>query len=162
MTVTHLNRQWFSTVSLLLALMVLAAPPLTAGVYRWVDENGKVHFTDRLPPGQKSQKVKVGKAGSGEQKRGTASDAERRKIQQKLLDSYRQDRQTKKEAAAKKRKTAQKREVRCAYAKNQLQEYRDASQIYVPQIDGSRKILSAKAVRETITQAEEAVEHWCD
>jgi Xaa-Pro aminopeptidase len=35
---------------LFLALAVMAASPADAQVYRWVDEDGNVHYTDSLPP----------------------------------------------------------------------------------------------------------------
>ncbi|MDJ0777822.1 MAG: trypsin-like peptidase domain-containing protein [Gammaproteobacteria bacterium] len=35
----------------LLAMTLLAAPALQAELYKWTDENGKVHFSDKPPPG---------------------------------------------------------------------------------------------------------------
>ena len=33
----------------------LMAAPATAKLYRWVDENGRTHYTDKLPPNQSSR-----------------------------------------------------------------------------------------------------------
>jgi hypothetical protein len=40
---------------LLLAGLLLAAEPSAAEVYRWVDENGEVHYSETLPPNFKDQ-----------------------------------------------------------------------------------------------------------
>jgi len=41
-----------------LVLIVLVAPSLAdPEVYRWVDEKGKVHYTDKSPPGGRPQEV---------------------------------------------------------------------------------------------------------
>ncbi|MEJ1298539.1 MAG: DUF4124 domain-containing protein [Candidatus Sedimenticola sp. (ex Thyasira tokunagai)] len=140
----------------------MASPTVTAGVYRWVDENGKVHFTDRQPPGQKTKQVKIRQLENGDRKDGVRTEAERKQLRQRLLDSYRQDREAKQEAAAKKKKEAHELEVRCIYAKDQLREYQNASGIYEPQADGSRKMLSKEDHAATIKRIKKSVERWCD
>jgi len=40
----------FSTIILLCAAALLASPGAFAEVYRWVDENGEVHYSETLPP----------------------------------------------------------------------------------------------------------------
>ena len=35
---------------LILMILLLAAPPVGAATYRWVDEDGNVHYGDRIPP----------------------------------------------------------------------------------------------------------------
>lgn len=38
-------------ISLVCALMLCFAPPVSAEIYRWVDSAGRVHFGDQAPPG---------------------------------------------------------------------------------------------------------------
>jgi glutaredoxin len=40
-----------------LSLLVAAAAPLSADMYKWTDENGKVHYSDSPPPGKKAKKL---------------------------------------------------------------------------------------------------------
>lgn len=48
---------------LLLACMMLAGlPAANAEVYKWVDEDGNVHFADTPPPKQKTEEVKIQRA----------------------------------------------------------------------------------------------------
>ena len=41
----------------LLSLLLPAMGAATADMYKWVDEGGKVHYTDSPPPGQKAKKL---------------------------------------------------------------------------------------------------------
>lgn len=43
----------------ILAGLVLITPFVQAGVYKWVDENGKVHFSDKPPEGSKAKKQDI-------------------------------------------------------------------------------------------------------
>lgn len=40
-------------------LLLLGSASLAAGVYKWVDEQGKVHFTDTPPAGQNVEQVEI-------------------------------------------------------------------------------------------------------
>ena len=51
-------------ISALLAWILLLAP-VQAGVYKYQDENGKWHFTDKPPEGQNSTAVSTSTTGSG-------------------------------------------------------------------------------------------------
>lgn len=44
---------------LLAALFLVLVPPVSAQVYKWVDKEGRVHFSDRKPPAGKGKKVTV-------------------------------------------------------------------------------------------------------
>ena len=39
----------------LLGLVLLAVQPALAQLYKWTDENGKVHFSDKPPPKSKGE-----------------------------------------------------------------------------------------------------------
>jgi glutaredoxin len=40
-----------------LLLIALASGTCLADMYKWIDENGKVHYTDSPPPGKKAKKL---------------------------------------------------------------------------------------------------------
>ncbi len=44
-------------VTVSLAILVLVPSTLVADMYKWVDENGKVHYSDSPPPGKKAKKL---------------------------------------------------------------------------------------------------------
>lgn len=65
------------TASSLLVLVLLAAGAAHAAMYRWVDSNGRVHYSDTLPPTyQKSGAAEMNKQGTVIKR--TQSEAERR------------------------------------------------------------------------------------
>ncbi|HJU39337.1 MAG TPA: trypsin-like peptidase domain-containing protein [Tahibacter sp.] len=42
---------WARALGVLLGVAAMTAPCMAAGVYKWVDEKGNVHFSDKPPPG---------------------------------------------------------------------------------------------------------------
>ncbi len=147
---------------LLFATLLLLSQAVSGGIYRWVDENGRVHFSDR-PVAEEAEQVEIRNStppSSGREARPATAD-ERRVKQQKLLDVYRQEREEKAEARKKARQEEAEREKRCAYARDRLQRYR-VSRIYEPQADGGRRFFS-DAERETaIANLEKQVRQSCE
>jgi glutaredoxin len=43
----------------LLILFILCCQPAVAEIYKWVDENGRIHFTDRSREGQTTETVDI-------------------------------------------------------------------------------------------------------
>ena len=43
----------------LLLVLLVASLPASAGVYKWTDAQGRVHYSDNPPPEAKAQQVKV-------------------------------------------------------------------------------------------------------
>lgn len=64
---------------LLPLLLAVAALPAQARLYKWVDENGKVHYTDTLPPASASQgNAELSKGGSVVKKTESAEERQKR------------------------------------------------------------------------------------
>lgn len=141
-------------------MMALGAA-VDAAVYRWVDDSGRVQFTDRPPMDQEGEQVEI-RQPAATPKAGALSDQQRRRQQQKLLEVYRQDRETKQELVKKRKQDAQKRAIKCRYAQDRLKSYRDASSLYEPMSDGSRRTLSPQELAAALKKSEKAVEAWCD
>jgi len=67
----------YSLLAAVAAVSLLAASPAVAGMYRWVDGNGRVHYGDTLPPTyQQSGAAEMSKQGNII--KATQSEAERR------------------------------------------------------------------------------------
>jgi hypothetical protein len=145
------------TLSLLL-LSLLVSVSATAGIYRWVDENGQVQYGDRPPPGgETSDEVDI-----PEQKRanGETAPVDRKQARDRLLEQYQRERDEKKEATAKKRQEKKQRKVRCNYARDRLSNYQ-SGRIYVPQDNQERRYLSDKEREEVLARARAEVKKWC-
>lgn len=84
---------------LLLALMCCFAAAAQAGVYKWTDANGKVHYSDQPPPTVEASKVQISRpagvtapeaphdASKSDERRARAQDEEAREIKRKALCS---------------------------------------------------------------------------
>lgn len=71
------QRMAYSLLAAVAAISLLAASPAVAGMYRWVDGNGRVHYGDTLPPTyQQSGAAEMSKQGNIIKR--TQSEAERR------------------------------------------------------------------------------------
>ena len=93
--------------SIVFVLALGSSPAWGAGIYKWVDENGKIHFGDRPPAatgGSQAVKVKPVPEGSGTR---APSGSERSKLQRRLLDVFARERAEKKLAAAEEKKRQQ-------------------------------------------------------
>ncbi len=44
---------------LITSLLMLCSNPVNAEIYKWVDDHGKVHFTDNPPKGKHTEKVEL-------------------------------------------------------------------------------------------------------
>jgi len=67
---------------------LLAAVPADAGMYRWVDGNGRVHYSDTLPPYyQQNGATEMSKQGNVIKR--TQSEAERRAEAERKVEQRR-------------------------------------------------------------------------
>ena len=73
-----------------LVLSLLSAPALAQKLYRWVDAEGKVHYTDTLPTGrfQRAEERAAKAAEEAEAERLAAIKAEQDKMDAVLMGSY--------------------------------------------------------------------------
>jgi hypothetical protein len=141
----------------LLAAWFLLSTPAVAAVYRWVDENGVAHFTDRPPPGVQSRTVEMPAFPAARY----VSDGERKARQQKLLDMYEEERAGKREEREKRQAEKRERETRCNYAQDRLRRYEAAPVLYIPLQGGERRVLSDAERDKAIEETREAVKSWC-
>ena len=83
--------------SALAVAVLLAAGAAQAAMYRWVDGNGRVHYSDTLPPSyQKSGAAEMNKQGSIIRR--TQSEAERRAEAERLSEQKRLQQEQQKQA----------------------------------------------------------------
>ena len=85
-------------------LIILLIPPLCyAEIYKWTDENGGVHYGER-PSNPNSEKIEI-KSSTSQPDEGLEKH---RKKQQKLLQSYEDERAEKKQQKAEDEKAKRK------------------------------------------------------
>ena len=122
-------------ITLLLCLMPLA---VNAGVYKWVDEDGRTHFGDRPPASAKPDEVKVDSAP-------VTMDSGTRSRQQKMTD-YLEQRQEEREARQKTQAEAEAKAARkaelCRNLRARLKHLESVSTFYNLNDEGERVYVS--------------------
>lgn len=146
-------------VALLLTAGTTAAQEFS--VYKWVDEDGVPHYTDRPPNAAEVQ-------ATGIRSRRTNPNAVMARVEQQnksyaeLNKSGEEDEQQATDAAAERRQTQQERKQNCQKARERAETYDTAHRLYRPLPDGGREYLTADELTEARTAANEAVDTWCN
>ena len=147
-------------LGLVLAGVLMAATVDAEGVYKWVDNEGKVHYGDRPPAFGGSESIRIEAQDPG----AAAAGQQRVKEQQRLLDAMkadREEREAKHRERAKQRETAARQIRQCEAARKQLREVRDANWLWENKPDGSRRILTAEERAGAEEQLEAAIARHC-
>jgi hypothetical protein len=147
----------FTIKNVFLGMLILGSvTSLRAEIYRWVDENGQVHYEERTKTqsasGLQSYKPPVGMGQSPEQ---------RMEKTRKLLNAYQVERQQEREREEEKRQQQEKRKHNCALARDNLRQNQSYGNIYRLNKQGEREYLSEPERRELLQRSRDDVAEWC-
>lgn len=128
-------------------------------INKWVDAEGKVHYSNQPPPAQVKSKVLDIKTQplSGEEKSTTPNTAD------KEMES-RKRKAAEAEAKAKQEKTAaetRQKEQNCNNARNNLRSLQESGRIVQYNAAGEREIMDDGARQQAISEAQNSVDAWC-
>ncbi len=131
---------------LLLTAMMIFASSAFAGLYKWVDDEGNVHYSQKRPANQQFERLKAPPAAP--------------ENETPLFQSNKPADAPNKAVAEETAKNKKIREENCAQAKKSLASY----QIYrrVRDKDGNVIILDDKVRATQIKRAKEAISSYCD
>ncbi|HET6724841.1 MAG TPA: DUF4124 domain-containing protein [Gammaproteobacteria bacterium] len=124
-------------ILLAVALLLVAASAL-AGVYRWVDKNGVVHYTDTPPP-QGAHAMTI-QSGPGD----AAAAKARQAALDKRLENYDKQQQKAAAATAKDEQKQQKQARACQAATHKYQRLTGIFRMQLHMPDGSTKYISGE------------------
>ena len=146
-----------------LALSLSLAGTGVAGIYKWVDEDGKIHFGDSPPAEQGAEAVKTAPGPNAEDVQRSREKLDSLLKQQKSSASKRarEEKEQRKEQQASKREK-EIRGQRCLTAQKNLQNLRWADGVYRVDEKGDRRFLGNKSRTEEIERARKQVEQYCD
>jgi hypothetical protein len=143
---SHGNNITFAIMSLKftrILITILFLYPMTGytEIYKWVDENGKVHFDDRPGSGNK-EKIKIKTTETSE---GTNTEFQENVEQEKkLLKIYEEERQEKNLKKVEQREEKKKLKERCIDAKDYKKTLDESSELYDLDEKGERINLSTE------------------
>jgi hypothetical protein len=126
-------------------------------VYKWVDDNGRTHFSDK-PKDSKSETVEIRKSPTADK-----GHKERMQKRERLLKAFDDERQESKELKAAKAEEQRKRQDNCSKARDRLQAIKAASYLYEESDDPRNPVVYNDEERsKTTKEAEKSVQHWCN
>jgi len=134
----------------------LAAAPLAAETYKWVDETGKTHFSDTPPPDRKADRITV----KPQMPEDAAAAAKSRDWQTQLQESgvrrYREQQQAERDARDH-RVAASK----CTTAGRELDLYRNRRRLVRTGPDGQKQFVDDKERAAAVEAAQGKVDKFC-
>lgn len=150
-------------IILCIAFFSLVTGLNAATVYKWVDEDGQVHYGNKAQhKSAKEVEIKNRYIDTGKKAPPALSAQERVNNQQKFLDALDED--NKVQAAAKKKKREQEdlKISRCHASRDQLKRAESASALYDLDEKGNRILLNKKQYEQAMAQAKARVDKWCN
>lgn len=140
---------------LILPLVVALPAQAGDGVYKWVDENGRSHFSSSPPPGAKANRLELRPSTPD-----PVNPSPAKTWQDKLQDSNLRQQQEQKQAAdaAKKEREA---EQRCGAARRSLDTLKRQQPVYRVNAQGEREYLEDSQRQAAIDAAQERVNASC-
>lgn len=142
----------------LLALASLL--PFTAAhgdVYKWVDENGVVHYSDQKPMGQDATTMEV----RTKPARSASQPSDRLQQQVDTLNRNQEVEAVRQQQQAEEEQARQARQERCERARKNLETMSQRSRLQVEEADGSVRYLSPEEIVEQKERAEKIIQEEC-
>ena len=159
--------KWIAT----LALLALALPAWAAEMYKWVDETGKVHYSDRPPPANARQQQTIqpkvrpqGAATTPAAPEGQAAPATKAKTAAELDMEFRKRRTEAAEAEAKRQQEAQaatEKQRNCEAAKARVAVLQTGGRITKASPSGEQIYLGDNEIAAELMEAQKVADSWC-
>lgn len=147
-----MKRNKILSLSVCTFILILSSTVSATTVYRWVDEEGQVHFGSKAENEKaKEIKIKVINSSSG-----------RTNQQKKFLKALEQEKKSIAEEKKKKREQEELNLTRCNASRDQLKRAQSAGALYDLDEKGNRILLNKKQYEKAMKQARARVEKWCN
>jgi len=153
-------------------VLCLFAGPVSAGMYKWTDENGKVHYSDQPPPAaaQKAETIKAPKIPHAPSPAAAPADASGKppatgpkSISDQEME-FRKRRLQQAENEAKAQKDAQaaaEKKRNCERATQQVQAYERGGRVSRYGPNGEQVFLSDQEIQSELVNARKTADSWC-
>ena len=146
----------------LFCLPLFSVFPASAEIYKWVDEQGKVHYGDRPPQTQASQAEPY--SPNAGQNHKVSVDPETSDRQKKLLENWRQEQENQDEAKnqLESQRYAQLQAERCGLLKNMKKQYTQSGRVYRETENGARIYLTDEELAIELKKLEDRILASCE
>ena len=141
-------------IILLMMIMVLA-PAANAEVFKWIDEQGRVHYGDKQKSNSETLELDTSKKGH------INTGASREEKRKNLLDAMQEDKEREQKEQKKSREKKKKQQRGCVLAKHRLAQFERASYLYGLDKDGNKVIASNKVRSKETSQLRNKIRKNC-
>lgn len=153
----------------LIVLALLATTSAYCEVYKWVDADGTVHYSDQpSPDAVKEQSLGIKSGTSGTEVPGTEKAAPKSAGPKTYIEEGAEFRKRQVEAEAKRAKDekalaeAKEAQQNCERARSSLQSLQTGQRVTVYDEKGERAYLDDNAREQEIANTQKAVNFWCN
>jgi len=127
-----------------------------AEIYKWVDEQGVIHYGDKPVNNSKEMEVNISKQGN------IKINNKREQKRQKLLESYADDQQREEKEKEKLKKKKKKLERSCVQSKDMLRQYERARSLYNLNKEGERVTISSEERLRKTDSLRNKINKYCN
>jgi len=146
-----------------LVLVITAAALTTSAfageIYKYVDENGNVHYVDR-PTGESGEE-RLDVSYSGTSSETVTAQVQKRRDYMSALEEARTDAKSQREAEAQARAEMEQRAAKCQEHRARLESYLQSRRLYRENAAGEREYLDEEQTMEARRKVEEAIQENC-
>lgn len=142
---------------LLLLMMLVFSGNAAAAMYKWVDEDGNVHYTQTPPPADVRQAETIKPPPD------VNTDKARKDLEQEqeLVDKIREQRLETKEEERLAQKEREQKEANCKMARDRLASYTQPRVRYTGE-DGNRYYFTEEERQEQIQKSKDMIDEFCN
>ena len=140
-------------------LFLLALSSLCfAEIHRWVDAEGKVHYSDQPPIAKPKEEktIKTPRPGASSQPGSKSLEEQDLEFRQRHAKAEEEQKKQEQEAAQEK-----ERKENCQRAKDQLKNLQTGGRTMKLNPNGERVYLNEEEVKEEIIKTQKAADNWC-
>ena len=145
----------------LLILLMFASTNTFATINKWVDEQGQVHYSDRLPPPE--AKSETLRSATGTQDSASSSTAATKTIAEREaeLKKEKAEKQSAADKAAQKKATEDALRANCATAQENLRSLQSGVRIMEINVNGERSYIDDAQRQQRIAKAQQDIKDYC-
>ncbi len=143
------------SIPALLLCTCLIAAGAQAEMYKWTDEQGNVHFSDK--PHANARKLEIRTPRSS----GIGASNHQRRSQQDLLRDMQASRHKREQKAAEDARAREQRERECTVLRNRLRTYEEVDYVFYRDDSGKKKRLSSDYKKKEEQKLREQIAQNC-
>lgn len=149
--------RFFIFVQKVFLLLMFVVLPVNAGVYKWTDEQGNVHYGDKPVNQGKATELQI----NSDVNTGVTHSAGDNKERDRVLQELQDDRDAREEIKAEQRIERKKRQKACVQLKRHLLQHQRASSVYKKNAKGERVYYTPKERDEKVKNINKGIARNC-